>query len=120
MAEWYSGLMPYSILLPIQIGILAVQVKISSDISCGRGYFAAFRPRTGRLLCGFSYVYFATMLLRYVLTMWLYPDHRWFHGTIPIFFHWVLAAYLLALSQYYRSPDEYIASPHWHTSRDSE
>ena len=106
MAEWYSGLLPYPLLLPIQLLILAAQAKIAHDLWRGKGFFAVQRPRAGRILCRVSYVYFAAMLLRYVVMMWIYPERRWLHGTIPIFFHWVLAAYLFALGKYYRSSDE--------------
>ncbi|MEX2286616.1 MAG: hypothetical protein WD648_05965 [Planctomycetaceae bacterium] len=100
MDEWYSGLLPYPVLLPIQILILAVQAKVSLDIWRGSGFFAIPRPRSGMALCVFSYVYFAAMVLRYVLTMSLYPERRWFGGTIPIFFHFVLAAYVFLLGRY--------------------
>ena len=99
MAEWYSGLIPYPLLLPIQLVILAIQARISWDIWRGSGFFSARRPRVGTLICWFSYVYFLAMVLRYVLTMYLYPERRWLTGTIPIFFHWVLAAYLFVLGQ---------------------
>ena len=59
------------------------------------------RPRVGRALRWFSAVYFAAMVLRYVLTMAWYPERRWLGmGTIPIVFHWVLAVYLYALGRY--------------------
>lgn len=102
MAEWYSGLIPYPLLLPIQLVILAIQARISWDIRRGSGLFAARRPRVGTFICWFSYIYFLAMVLRYVLTMYLYPERRWLTGTIPIFFHWVLAAYLFVLGQYLR------------------
>ncbi len=101
MAEWYSGLLPYPVLLPIQLLILVVQAKVSLDIWRDSGFFAIRRPRAGKVLCWFSYVYFAGMVLRYVLTMSIYPERRWFTGTIPIFFHWVLAAYLFVLGRFY-------------------
>ena len=56
------------------------------------------RPRTGVAIRGFSYIYFCGMVLRYVITMTLYPERRWFVGTIPIFFHFVLAGYLYVYS----------------------
>lgn len=101
MEEWYAGLVPYPALLPIQIVILGVQATISRDIWRGSGIFAGSRPAVGRGLQWFSYVYFAVMVLRYVVTMTVYPERRWLSGTIPIFFHWVLAAYLFMLGRYY-------------------
>ena len=101
MREWYLGLIPYHVLLPIQIVILAVQALISRDVWRDSGFFAGHRPRLGRGLCWFSCVYFLGMLLRYILTMAYYPERRWFGGTIPIFFHFVLAGYLYVLGRYY-------------------
>src|SRR5207245_8214430 len=110
MGEWYSGLLPYPVLLPIQIVILVMQAKVSLDIWQGSGFFAIRRPRAGKVLCWFSYVYFAGTMLRYVLTMSLYPERRWFTGAIPIFFHWVLAAYLFVLGRF-QAPAHRGASP---------
>ena len=103
MDQWYSGLLPYGVLLPIQILILVLQAKISLDIWHGTGRFARRWPMAGRALCWFSYAYFLAMVVRYVLTMYLYPERRWFSGTIPLFFHWVLAAYLFVLGRYHLS-----------------
>ncbi len=38
--EWYSGLIPYPFLLPIQIAILGAQCAISRDLWRGKGRFA--------------------------------------------------------------------------------
>jgi hypothetical protein len=108
MPEWYSGLLPYPLLLPAQIVILLLQAKISIDIWRGAGWFAAHHPRLGRFLRWFALVYFLAMVARYAITMWLYPERRWFGHSIPIFFHWVLAGYLFLLGRYYgsRYPDQ--------------
>jgi hypothetical protein len=104
MEEWYSGLVPYPPLLTIQVVILALQTAISRDIWKDAGIFAGRRPALGRSLQWFSYVYSAVMLVRYVVTMAAYAERRWLSGTIPIFFHWVLAAYLFTLGRYYCRP----------------
>jgi hypothetical protein len=101
MEEWYSGLIPYSALLPIQIAILGVQATVSRDIWRGSGAFAASRPAVACGLQWLSYAYFAVMVLRYIVTMVVYPERRWLSGTIPILFHCVLAAYLFTLGRYY-------------------
>ena len=99
--EWYSGLIPYPILLPTQMAILGVQWGISRDLWRGRGRFATLRPRMGVWLRWLSVLYFAVMLIRYVVVMTLNPERRWLGGTIPIFFHWVLAAYLFAYGRFH-------------------
>ena len=91
MEAWYSGLLPYPLLLPTQILILAVQLVIDGGVWRGEGVFASPHPRLGRALRGFAYVYAVAMLVRWVVT------HS--HG-IPIVFHWVLAAYLFTLGHF--------------------
>jgi hypothetical protein len=94
MSEWYSGLIPYSVLLPIQLAILALMAKINLGLSSGAGLFAIPRRGLGRFLRGFSIVSFLAMVARYAIGMALHPGRRWLGGTIPTTFHWVLAAYL--------------------------
>ncbi len=102
MQDGYSGLLPYSILLPIQVAILLIQARISWDLWRGSGFFTQRFPRFGVRLGWFSYGYFAVMVIRYLVTMVLFPDRRWLgSGTIPIVFHWVLAAFLLTWSRFH-------------------
>ena len=42
------------------------------------------------------------MVIRYVIRMALYPPERWIGGSIPIVFHWVLAAFILVVGRYHR------------------
>ena len=59
------------------------------------------RAVRARWLRRFACVYFAAMVLCYTVSMGLYPERRWLHGTIPIVFHWVLAGYLFTLGAYH-------------------
>jgi len=93
MQHWYSGLIPYPVLLAIQLLMLAIMIKISTDISRGAGLFAKKRPGWSRFLVRFSALYAGVMALRYILTMTFKPEMRWFGGVIPIFFHFILAAF---------------------------
>ena len=61
----------------------------------GRGFGEAF--------LAFSYVYAGVMALRYVVRMTRRPSERWFGGTIPIVFHFVLASYVFVLGSYHAS-----------------
>ena len=101
MDEWYSGLMSYPILLPVQWVIVALLSAICIDLSRGRGAFARPNRRAGSVLWWFSVIYFASMVARYVITMTVHPERRWLHDTIPIWFHMVLASYLFILSRYH-------------------
>jgi uncharacterized protein len=101
MEEWYSGLMPYPYLLPTQILIIVLFSRIALDITCGTGFWAHPKPTLGIWLRNFGIVYFLSMVVRYALRMSWYPEERWFGGTIPIIFHWVLAAYIIVLGCYH-------------------
>lgn len=100
MEQWQSGLLPYSILLGCQLFIIALFGKICIDIGTQQGFFAVQRPMAGAFLIKFAYVYYLAMVVRYFVQMYLYPDDRWFGHTIPIFFHFVLATFLLLLGRY--------------------
>ena len=98
--HWYSGLKPYRYLLPAQLALLVVMVVICADVYRGGGLFAA--DRRGRAALPpiiLSWVYFWSMVVRYVLTMVLRPELRWFRRTIPIWFHMVLALALWAFTR---------------------
>jgi len=98
--EWYSGLLPYPLLLPVQVAILGLMARINLQAGRGRGYLSARRPRLGRALLAFAAVYALVMVVRYVVSGRLHPERRLLPpGVIPIVFHWVLAAYLAVLGR---------------------
>jgi hypothetical protein len=99
--RWYSGLLPYWLLLPLQIALLGLMIAIARDFGRGSGYFLSLTPRTGRLLRILSCLYAFAMAARYVVTMALHPELRWFTGTIPIWFHFVLASFLFTFGHYH-------------------
>lgn len=103
MEEWYSGLVPYGPLLVAQTLIILLYGKVCLDFTRGRGYFVVPQRRLGIGLLVFGSLYLAAMILRYVIRMSLYPDERWTGGSIPIFFHWILASFLLLVGQYHWS-----------------
>jgi len=113
MEDWYSGLLPYPILLPVQVVILWLQALMVRDFWRNAGFFVVPRPRMGRVVRWFSYVYLAGMIVRYTLTMSMYPERRWLgRGTIPTLFHCVLATYLFVFSLHHlRSESRPCSSP---------
>ena len=104
MQQWYSGVIPYPILLPVQILIIGVLAKVATDFTRRRGFFVVPRRTMGRLLQWFSYLYWGGMAVRYVVSMALHPERRWLGGTIPIFFHCVLATFLFVVGRYHTRP----------------
>lgn len=100
MPEWYSGLLPYPVLLPTQLAILALMARINLGVHRGTGWLWTRRPRVGAALMGFAAVYALVMGVRYVVSGELHPERRWVPpGSIPILFHFVLASYLFLLGR---------------------
>lgn len=99
--HWASGLIPYPILLIIQIAMLVFMVKIAADIWRGTGLFSEQRASWAPVLISFSALYAGAMTLRYLLTMLFLPEMRWFGGAIPIFFHFVLASFIYVWGKFH-------------------
>jgi hypothetical protein len=93
MEAWYSGVMPYSYLLPSQIVIIALMAKICVDFTLERGVF--FEPKRffAAAWLWFGWLYLAAMIARAVF-LWDHP--------IPIVFHWVLAAFVITVGLSHR------------------
>jgi putative CocE/NonD family hydrolase len=100
--EWFSGLVPYPQLLTSQIVIIIFLTKVCIDFTRERGFFVLPRRSLGTALLAFGSVYLGVMVTRYVIRMTLYPPERWTGGSIPIFFHWVLAAFILIVGTHHR------------------
>ena len=102
MQHWYSGLMPYRYLLPAQLVLLTLMILIALDTYRMDGFFAdiMWEILSAPLRFG-AVVYFAAMIARYVLTMALKPERRWFKRTIPIWFHMVLAIALWTFGSFH-------------------
>ncbi len=97
-SEWYSGLLPYPLLLPAQVLILLLMSGVNVQATRGGGFMSVRRARLGRALLAFAALYALVMVIRYVVSGTLHPYRRLLPpGVIPIVFHWVLAAYLATL-----------------------
>ena len=100
MEAWQSGIFPYPGLVVAQFGLILVLGKVCLDLSRGDGFFAVRRPGLGTVLTVPGCVYLAAMVVRYILYLAHSPTDRWVH--LPVFFHWVLAAFVLLVSAYNR------------------
>lgn len=96
MREW--NLVPYPVLLPIQLAFLAAMATIAATLDRVEP-----RPTLGHFLIALAILHSATMAVRYAVRMWRRPHDRWFGGAIPIVFHLVLAAFLLTWGSYHVS-----------------
>jgi hypothetical protein len=88
MEQW--NFVPYRVLLPVQLVILALMVALVLDA-------ARLGGGASRALIVCALVYWAAMTIRYGVRMARRPTERWLGGTIPIVFHCVLAAFLFVL-----------------------
>lgn len=100
MSQWH--LLPYRYLLPIQLVFLGVMGTVCTAFLRGTedGVLTTPRLAVGAAVVTLSGVYAGAMAVRYVVRMRRRTDQRWFGGTIPIVFHWVLAAFLLVYGTY--------------------
>jgi hypothetical protein len=93
MEGWYSGLLPYPLLLPAQILILMLMTGLTVN-EMRRPHGAAGRE----WLRVVSLIYFAAMVVRLIVQFLRGADTVIAAGGIPVAFHWVLALFLLVLS----------------------
>lgn len=99
MQQW--NLMPYRLLLPIQLVFVAVLFAIVAGVRSGDGLLAEQHRSFGAFLIGLGAVYAGSMAVRYAVRMRRRPEERWFGGAIPIVFHVVLAAFLVTWGSYH-------------------
>jgi hypothetical protein len=96
--EWYSGLLPFPWLLLSQLLLLMLMAVVNVDQARAAGRFHVERGQTRQRLRWFAAAYAASMVVRYIWRMTVLPEARWFGGTIPIGFHFVLAAWVCLLA----------------------
>lgn len=95
MDAWYSGLLPYPLLLPIQIGILMLMAVVAWNPRVQGGRFAQDHPRAAAALRTFACIYFVVMAARLAANISMNGADFWSEGAIPVAFHWVLALFIL-------------------------
>jgi len=100
-SEWLSGALPYKYLLAAQLVIIALLFKVCLDFFKHSGIFFHPNKYIAKWLLPIGVLYFAIMIIRYIIRMSLYPQERWLGGSIPIVFHIVLAIFLILLASYH-------------------
>jgi hypothetical protein len=99
MEAWYSGLLPYPLLLPAQILLLMIMAVLAHRRT-SRGWHRPPRaPARDRALRALALGYFGLMAVRLAWTLHRHGGDFHLHGGIPIAFHWVLALFLLVLAR---------------------
>lgn len=99
MREWYSGLLPYPVLLPVQGVFILAMTRMALDVGRAGVGWAAPRPALGAVLVWLSFVYAGGMVIRLVVWLRRPPERR--RAWIPIPFHLVLAAFLFVFGSWH-------------------
>jgi hypothetical protein len=99
MDAWYSGLMPYHFLLPVQIAILMAMAVVAWNRRVRDGHFARANPRSAAALRIFACTYFVAMAVRLGVNINENDENFWREGAIPVAFHWVLALFILVAAR---------------------
>jgi hypothetical protein len=95
MDAWYSGLLPYPLLLLAQIIILMAMTAVAWNRRVRTGCFARANPRGAGALRIFAGLYFVVMAVRLGVNIIDNGADFWREGAIPVAFHWVLALFVL-------------------------
>lgn len=95
---WESGLVPYALLLPIQILLIAWMASIAVEHTRGEGFFWVEAPGPRRRLRVFASLYAAAMAVRLAVTAMIPPHTVLNRGLIPIVAHWDLATFMALVS----------------------
>ena len=96
MEDWYSGLLPYPLLLPAQIILLMAMTAILT--AQGRSAWPD-SPRVRHWTRVVALLYFAGMTLRLALQFARGAPDVLAAGGIPVAFHWVLALFFYTLGR---------------------
>lgn len=102
MQEWQSGLLPYPILLASQLLIIGLFAKVCHDFYVQSGFFYQAKGVLAEPLMTFGKAYVVLNAARAVIWTTAFKHHIWFTGTIPIFFHFILASFLIIVATHHR------------------
>jgi hypothetical protein len=120
MDAWYSGLLPYTLLVPAQIAILMAMSATTWNRRIRTGAFARANPRGAGALRIFAGIYFTVMAVRLGVNIVANGAEFWRHGAIPVAFHWVLALFVLVAGRDAESAVGRVRVPAQHRHEDDE
>ena len=95
--DWYSGALAYPYLLLSQILIIGIYLYICLQFSKG-----TVNPskQVGTLFLSIGIIYACFMMGRLLIGQ-LISNSEWFHAYIPIFFHFILASFLIVVGVFH-------------------
>jgi len=99
MEYWYSGLLPYPVLLPVQIALLMFMAVLTWHQTVARIAAPKQKRKWKCAVRAFAVLYFMAMVARIGAQWLLGAADLLAAGGIPVAFHFVLALYLLLLAR---------------------
>ena len=96
--KWHSGMMPYEALSIGQLLIIAIGLNIAIIFTKGT---IVPHPKIGWFLLVLGGSYLSIMIVRFFLGLTLFPRSRWFTNDLPIFFHIILALFILVVANFH-------------------
>ncbi len=89
---WHSATLPYSVLCMFQILIIALEVKIVTELWRGR---RIKNPKRGKIYLYAGTIYFSGMFFRLIAGQTFLASSHWFQAWLPALFHLVLASFVI-------------------------
>jgi hypothetical protein len=96
--SWYSGVLPYPLLVLTQGVIMLWLTRTAWMFSTGA---IVPRPRFGIVMMVLGGIYFVAMVMRLLLGATILSHERWFASPVPTVFHLVLATYVLLYGHFH-------------------
>ena len=97
---WHSAVVPYWVLLSVQVLIIAGLGKVAFAFTTGR---VTASRRAARIWLTAGMLYMSVMITRLTLGLTLLANHDWFSNRLPTVFHIVLASFIILVGMYHRS-----------------
>lgn len=104
---WYSGALAYPYLLLSQIIIIGIYSYICVQFAKGT---VSRSSRAGVFFLAIGGVYASFMLGRLLIGQ-LFTSSAWFHAYIPIFFHFILALFLIVVGIFHTRNTQVYVDP---------
>jgi hypothetical protein len=98
-AAWQSGVLPYPMLIAVQVVIIIFMIKIIKRYLRSQ---VVPNAKTGGMLIILGSIYFFLMGFRMIAGLTFAPRGSWFHALLPTFFHLVLAAFILTVGFFHK------------------
>lgn len=96
--SWQSGALPYALLLPGQLLLVAMMARTARRVTSGA---IVPNPRHGRTLLLIAAIYAAVAIGRLVAGATVLQGHWWFDAPLPSLFHLVLASFVAVYGNYH-------------------